>query len=68
MAHLVRRFRGAVRQLLLETASDLESLVSRSDKYKAKDPALAIFTDAEKVKVEDALALLSDKAEEEVPR
>lgn len=68
MARVVRKWRGTVRALLEETTADLVSLVARSNKLKAKDPALAIFTDAEVVEVQTVIGVLEDAAEETVKR
>lgn len=68
MARTVRRWRGTVHQLLVETANDLTSLVARSNKYKAKDVALAIFTDEQVTSIQEVIGILDDVEEDVVKR
>jgi hypothetical protein len=52
-----------VHQLLKETSADLVSLIVRSNKFKAKDPVAAIFTDTEITTLQTAIGILDDAEE-----
>jgi hypothetical protein len=55
----VFKWRRLVHQILGDAIDDLTSLLNRNAKYKAKDPDSVILTDAEVVKINDALFVLN---------
>lgn len=68
MPRTVFKWKRLVHQLLKETSEDLVRLVARSNRFKAKDPATAIFTDAEIISIQTVIGILDDAEEAVVPR